>query len=438
MTYDETTSYLFSQLPQFEKDGAKGYKEGLENTLALDRHFGHPHRQYLTIHVAGTNGKGSCSHTLAAMLQTCGYKAGLYTSPHLVDFRERIRVNGEMVSESYVVSFVEQNRAFFEPLHPTFFELATAMAFKYFSDMNVDIAVVEVGLGGRLDCTNIISPVLSVVTNISFDHTQFLGDTLAKIAAEKAGIIKPGVPVVVGEVLPETRPVFEAKATEVKAPITFAQDEPEVLSWQQQPDGTLSYETRSYGTLTGELGGLYQAANTNTILWAVRLLEEQGVLVRSVKPQHIEQTCQELQTAFSRVCELTGLQGRWQTVHESPLIVCDTGHNLAGWQYLSRQLAKVECRNMHIVFGMVDDKDVEGVMQLLPPKATYYFTKANNHRAIPEARLKEIATRLGLQGECFSTVGEAFDMVKKVVSRDDFVFVGGSSYVVADFLKNRI
>ena len=262
MNYAETTLYLFSQLPQFEKDGAKGYKEGLQNSLALDAHFGHPHRSFRTIHVAGTNGKGSCSHSLAAILQTCGYRVGLYTSPHLVDFRERIRINGHPISEDYVVGFVEHERHFFESLHPTFFELATAMAFKYFSDMKVDIAVIEVGLGGRLDCTNIITPMLSVITNISFDHTQFLGDTLAKIAAEKAGIIKRGIPVVIGETTAETRPVFEEKAKSNNAPLVFAEDEKEVLGAEPQPDGTILYHTLHYGELKGELGGLYQTKNT--------------------------------------------------------------------------------------------------------------------------------------------------------------------------------
>lgn len=438
MNYQETCQYLFSQLPMFEKQGASGYKEGLANTKALDEHFDHPHRNFRTIHVAGTNGKGSCSHTLAAVLQTCGYKVGLYTSPHLVDYRERIRINGIPISEDYVIDFVEKERFFFEPLHPTFFELATAMAFKYFSDMHIDVAVVEVGLGGRLDCTNIISPMLSVITNISFDHTQFLGDTLEKIAAEKAGIIKQMTPVVIGEATDETRSVFEDAARDAQAPVIFAEDQPEVLSASTQEDGTMLYQTASYGELKGELGGLYQVKNTNTILCAVRQLERIGLLCECHKTVNKAKCHDEIQQALCKVCEMTGLQGRWQTVKNNPKVVCDTGHNLAGWEYLSRQLASVKCRNMHIIFGMVDDKDVTGVMKLLPKDAIYYFTKPDSKRAIPEAKLLMLANENGLHGNAFPSVSEAYRVVMEVVAREDFVFVGGSSYVVADFLKNCI
>ena len=438
MNYAETTLYLFSQLPQFEKDGAKGYKEGLQNSLALDAHFGHPHRSFRTIHVAGTNGKGSCSHSLAAILQTCGYRVGLYTSPHLVDFRERIRINGHPISEDYVVGFVEHERHFFESLHPTFFELATAMAFKYFSDMKVDIAVIEVGLGGRLDCTNIITPMLSVITNISFDHTQFLGDTLAKIAAEKAGIIKSGIPVVIGETTAETRPVFEEKAKSNNAPLVFAEDEKEVLGAEPQPDGTILYHTLHYGELKGELGGLYQTKNTNTVLCAIRQLEQLGILCRCTVPENQHQCQEEINDALLHVCQLTGLQGRWQTIRRNPLVICDTGHNLAGWEYLSRQLKEVKCRHMHIVFGMVDDKDVDNVMKLLPTNASYYFTKADNHRAISEHVLLEKGLQNGLSSSAFDTVEEAYRTAFDTASTDDFIFVGGSSYVVADFLKKCI
>ena len=438
MNYAETTLYLFSQLPQFEKDGAKGYKEGLQNSLAMDAHFGHPHRSFRTIHVAGTNGKGSCSHSLAAILQTCGYRVGLYTSPHLVDFRERIRINGHPISEDYVVGFVEHERHFFESLHPTFFELATAMAFKYFSDMKVDIAVIEVGLGGRLDCTNIITPMLSVITNISFDHTQFLGDTLAKIAAEKAGIIKRGIPVVIGETTAETRPVFEEKAKSNNAPLVFAEDEKEVLGAEPQPDGTILYHTLHYGELKGELGGLYQTKNTNTVLCAIRQLEQLGILCRCTVPENQHQCQEEINDALLHVCQLTGLQGRWQTIRRNPLVICDTGHNLAGWEYLSRQLKEVKCRHMHIVFGMVDDKDVDNVMKLLPTNASYYFTKADNHRAISEHVLLEKGLQNGLSSSAFDTVEEAYRTAFDTASTDDFIFVGCSSYVVADFLKKCI
>lgn len=283
MDYLETCDYLYNQIPMFEKQGASGYKEGLSNTLALDEHFGHPHQAYATVHVAGTNGKGSVSHTIASILQESGYRIGLYTSPHLVDFRERIRVNGKPISEDYVVDFVDKERSFFEPLHPSFFEVTTALAFKYFRDMEVDIAIIEVGLGGRLDCTNIITPLVSVITNISFDHTQFLGDTLAKIAAEKAGIIKKGVPVVIGENHDETRPVFEAKAREMNAPIVFAEDQPEVVKAQPLPDGGMHYTTLHLGELDGDLGGIYQLKNFNTALFALKQLALQGYLYRGQK-----------------------------------------------------------------------------------------------------------------------------------------------------------
>ncbi len=433
MTYKETTEYLFSQLPMFEKQGAAGYKEGLYNTKELDRHFGHPHRSYRTIHVAGTNGKGSCSHTLAAFLQECGYRVGLYTSPHLKDFRERIRVDGAPIGERYVVDFMESERGFFEPLHPSFFELTTAMAFKYFKEQGVDFAVVEVGLGGRLDCTNIITPVLSVITNISFDHTQFLGDTLAKIAAEKAGIIKSGVPVVVGETMPETRPVFTAKAAEAGAPIVFAEDDAEVTSARPDGKGGMAYATKHFGTLYGELGGLYQAKNANTVLTAIRQLTATGTVCAN-DGAHSRTTGEAAKAAFARVSELTGLMGRWQKVRSHPTVVCDTGHNVGGWKYLGEQLRQVECRKMHIVFGMVDDKDIDGVLSLLPKQASYYFTKPSTKRALPEQSVKAKAQQHGLCGECFPSVGEAYEAARSAAGPYDFIFVGGSSYVVADFL----
>lgn len=437
MTYQETCEYLYNQMPMFERQGASGYKEGLENTHQLDSHFGHPHKQYRTIHVAGTNGKGSCSHTLAAILQSCGYKVGLYTSPHLVDFSERIRYNGAPIPEDYVVNFVEKERSFFEPLQPSFFEVVTAMAFKFFADMQVDIAVIEVGMGGRLDCTNIISPILSVITNIGMDHTQFLGTSLEQIAMEKAGIIKRGVPVVIGETTPETRMVFEAVAAETNAPLIFAEEQQEVKSYTPSANG-LTYQTANFGILEGELAGSYQEKNTNTILCAIKEIEKLGYMYPTESRPDF--TCQnkEVREGFCRVCELTGLQGRWQTVQESPLTICDTGHNLDGWKYLSRQIASVPCQHLHIVFGMVDDKDVEGVMTLLPQQATYYFTKANNKRAISENVLKLYGQGRGLQGESYPDVVSAYNAAKAAADEKDFVFIGGSSYVVADFLKNCI
>lgn len=437
MTYQETCEYLYNQMPMFERQGASGYKEGLDNSLKLDEHFKHPHQKYRTIHIAGTNGKGSCAHTLSAILQSCGYKVGLYTSPHLVDFSERIRYNGAPIPEEYVIDFVEKEKAFFEPLQPSFFEVVTAMAFKYFADMEVDIAVIEVGMGGRLDCTNIISPILSIITNIGLDHTQFLGTSLEQIAMEKAGIIKKGVPVIIGETTPETLMVFEAVATEVKAPLILAKEQPEVKSCEKTDNG-LTYQTENFGILEGELSGNYQEKNTNTILCAVKELEKMGYLYPvSSRPDYICQN-KEVRESFKRVCELTGLQGRWQTIKESPLTICDTGHNLDGWKYLSEQLKNVSCQHMHIVFGMVDDKDFEGVMAILPKTATYYFTKASNKRALSENVLKIYAQGLGLQGESYPDVVSAYQAAQDAADEKDFVFIGGSSYVVADFLKNCI
>lgn len=438
MNYQETCEYLFSQLPMFERQGASGYKEGLSNTLALDKHLGHPHRSFASIHVGGTNGKGSVSHTLAAILQECGYQVGLYTSPHLVDFRERIKVNGQPVSEEYVVNFIDKHRHFFEPLRPTFFELTTAMAFSYFKSMHVDIAVVEVGLGGRLDCTNIITPVVSVITNISYDHTQFLGDTLAKIAAEKAGIIKQGVPVVIGESNAETRPVFEAKANEMKAPIVFADDTPEIISATIRPEGGMNYVSRHVGQLTGDLGGIYQQQNLNTVTFVAVELSKLGFLSSFKKgsTDDVKMICREMSEGISNVVKKTGLLGRWQIVRQSPKVICDTGHNVGGWQYISKQLQMTPCRQMHIVFGMVDDKDVDGVLELLPKQARFYFTKADSHRAINEQKLQALARTHGIEGIAYPTVVQAYQAALAQAAPDDLVFVGGSSYVVGDFLKS--
>jgi dihydrofolate synthase/folylpolyglutamate synthase len=437
MTYSETCNYLYNQVPMFENLGMSGYKEGLDNSLKLDEHYSHPHHNYLTIHVAGTNGKGSCSHTLAAILQKCGYKVGLYTSPHLVDFDERIRINGHPIDHEYVADFVQNGKSFFEPLNPSFFEITTAMALKYFSDKRVDIAVIEVGLGGRLDCTNIITPILSVITNVSYDHIQQLGNSLEQIAMEKAGIIKKDIPVVIGETAPETRGIFEAVARETKAPIVFAEDHPEVMSVQLLNNGML-YLTEHYGQIQGELMGLYQEKNANTILTAVRQLEEMGYMYRFKDNSRSGVKGKEIAEGFMTVCETTGLKGRWQVLSIDPLVVCDTGHNVGGWEYLSKQIAQVKCQKKHIVFGMVDDKDMEGVMRLLPKDATYYFAKSSNKRTVSETVLKIIAEQNGLTGEGYPTVIEAYQSARKAAESDDFVFIGGSTYVVADLLKNGI
>ena len=408
MTYKETIEYLFNSTPVFEHVGASAYKPGLQTTEILDAHYGHPHKNFKTIHIAGTNGKGSVSHSLASILQEAGYKVGLYTSPHLIDFRERIRVNGIPVSEEYVIRFVEDfkllNSKRIHHLSPSFFELTTALAFKYFAEEKVDIAVIEVGLGGRLDCTNIITPILSVITNISFDHTQFLGNTLAQIASEKAGIIKHQVPVVIGETTKETRPVFENKAKEMDAPIFFAEE----------------IDKSECDQYEFELKGSYQKKNLRTILCAMKRLP-------FIHPEHI-------QKGLTNVCKNTELMGRWQTLSTHPLIICDTGHNVGGWKYLAPQISSVPCDRLHIVFGMVDDKDIRNVLSMLPKNAVYYFTQANNHRAIPAQQVGELAKEYGLSGNTYPTVVQAYEEAKSLVSENDFIFIGGSSYIVADLL----
>ncbi|WP_337376850.1 folylpolyglutamate synthase/dihydrofolate synthase family protein [Prevotellamassilia timonensis] len=431
MTYEETIQYLFNSAPLFQHVGGAAYKEGLSTTHILDAHFNHPHNQYKTIHVAGTNGKGSCAHTIAAILQHTGLKVGLYTSPHLVDFRERIRINGEMMPQQYVIDFVEEERSFFEPLHPSFFELTTALAFKYFAEQHVDVAVIEVGLGGRLDCTNIISPMLSVITNISFDHTQFLGNTLAQIASEKAGIIKHKVPVIIGECNAETRPVFEHKAHEVEAPILFAEDNKEVLSSEFSDlygHKLRHYTTRSFGDIYGELTGECQIKNANTILCALHSLSK----IFSV-------THEDITYAFEHVCEMTGLRGRWQILQEHPTIICDTGHNTGGWQYLAHQLAQIATsgNKLHIVFGMASDKDIERVMSTLPHEACYYWTKASVKRATSEQTIANIATKYDLHGKTYSNVAEAYEAAVNNASTNDYIYVGGSSFIVADLLRYK-
>lgn len=425
MNYQETLTYLYNSAPLFQQVGKDAYKEGLENTYALDEYFGHPHQQFRTIHVAGTNGKGSCSHTLAAILQSAGYRVGLYTSPHLTDFRERIRINGVPVPEEFVIGFVEKHRHFFEPLHPSFFELTTAMAFHYFARQAVDVAVIEVGLGGRLDCTNIIHPDVCVITNISFDHIQFLGNTLAKIAGEKAGIIKPDTPVVIGETTSETKPVFAEKAASVNAPIVFAEEEHLLINATHTDDGHYLYQTQDYANLKGELGGLCQEKNTNTLLSAIRQLRKAGYRF----------TDADVRNGFANVCELTGLQGRWQRLSSHPAVICDTGHNVGGIQYIVRQLACQHYRKLHIVIGMVNDKDIHGVLALLPTDATYYFTQASVKRALPAEEMQKQASAFGLRGKSYPNVKIALETALTKASPEDLIFVGGSSFIVADLLS---
>ncbi len=429
MNYEETLDYLYNSAPLFQHIGKDAYKAGLENTYLLDEYFNHPHRQFRTIHIAGTNGKGSCSHTLAAILQSAGYKTGLYTSPHLIDFRERIRVNGIPVSKEYVIDFVEKHRVFFEPLHPSFFELTTAMAFHYFAQSQIDVAIIEVGLGGRIDCTNIIRPDLCVITNISFDHIQFLGNTLAKIATERRPeSSKKKTPVVIGETTPETKPIFTTRAKEVNAPIYFAEEEQLLHSSSINEKGKRIYQTTDYLNLEGELEGLCQLKNTNTLLSAIRLLKQAGYQL----------TESNIRKGFSQVCELTGLMGRWQKLESEPTLICDTGHNVGGISYIIEQLKHQKYERLHIVIGMVNDKDISGVLSMLPKNATYYFTKASVKRALSEKELQSLAMQSRLHGDAYPDVETAVAAAKEKANKNDFIFVGGSSFIVADLLKFHV
>ena len=425
MNYEEAIDYLFNKTLVFQHVGAAAYKPGLETTLQLDALFGNPSRAFKAIHVAGTNGKGSTSHLLASILQKAGYKVGLYTSPHLLDFRERIRVDGKMVDEEFVCRFVEQFVGCnFEGRQPSFFELATITAFKYFEEQHVDIAVVEVGLGGRLDSTNIISPLLSIITNISFDHTQFLGSTLAAIAGEKAGIIKSSTPVVIGEYTEETRPVFEAKAKAEQAPITFAQDNDEILSADRTID-RLTLHTRNFDTIHDQLAGECQTLNANTVLNAVRVLREGGIKIDD----------KAVADGFKTVCDSTGLMGRWMKVGDCPFTVCDTGHNPGGFQYIADQLAHSECNTLRIVIGFVSDKDISHILNRMPKGATYYFAQPSVARALPCSKLAETAQQFGLHGNTYPSVAEAYDAAKADALADDMIYIGGSTFIVADLLS---
>ena len=425
MNYTDTLNYLYNAAPMFQNIGAGAYKAGLSTSHALDAHFGHPHRSFRSVHVAGTNGKGSTSHTLAALLQALGYRVGLYTSPHLVDFRERIRVNGKPIPKERVIDFVERERSFFEPLAPSFFELTTALAFLYFAEEKVDFAVIEVGLGGRLDCTNLISPELCVITNISLDHTQFLGDTLEKIATEKAGIIKPGVPVVVGQTTSETRRVFQAFADEAKAPLYWSEEESRVVSAQNM-DGKLHYMTTDWGKIEGQLAGNYQIHNTRTILSSIAHLPKDVFQ----KVNH-----ESVQEAFGHVVEMTGLCGCWQEVGQHPRMILDTGHNADAWNSLTPQLRSLESP-LHLVIGVCSDKDLTEILHLLPKEGTYYFTNADIKRALPAGELQKAAAQAGLVGSVYPDVPSAVQAAQSSAQENDTIFVGGSSFVVADWLKH--
>lgn len=424
MNYEETLEYLYRQLPVFQQVGSAAYKPGLQNSEALDEYFGHPHRKFHTLHIAGTNGKGSVSHLLASILQLNGYKTGLYTSPHLVDFRERIRIDGQMIPRQEVIDFAEKHLAPTLHIHPSFFELTMMMAFDYFARQAVDAAVIEVGLGGRLDSTNIITPDLCVITNISYDHVQMLGHTLPQIAREKAGIIKHGIPVVIGEAQGEVKQVFIDKASEVGAPIFFAEECVRFDSARQSARGW-EFDSPAYPHLFGELGGLCQEKNAATVLTAVARLRELGYRI----------TDQSVYEAFAHVTRLTGLMGRWQQLQASPRLICDTGHNTGGMQYIAHQLRNEHYDTLRIVIGMVNDKDISGVLAMLPKEATYYFTRASVPRALPQDKLEALATQAGLKGRSFPTVKEAVTAAQKESRPEDLIFVGGSTFIVADLLQ---
>lgn len=424
MDYPETLKYLYTQMPEYQRIGHLAYKPGLDNSLRLDAIFNHPHRQYKTIHVGGTNGKGSTSHLLAAILQQSGYKVGLYTSPHLVDFRERIRVNGEVVPKKYVVDFVKKYREQFEPIMPSFFELTMEMAFLYFAEQEVDVAVIEVGLGGRLDSTNIISPDLCIITNIGFDHMQYLGDTLPKIAAEKAGIIKAHTPVVIGEMgHTEVARVFTDKAQSVNAPIVFSEIYMNNFVAARGESGWL-FQADGYPDLMGELKGPAQDKNARTVLTAVEVLLETGYDI----PR------EAVYKGFANVITITGLMGRWQQLQSSPKIICDIAHNAHGLRYIAEQLRSEKFDRLHIVFGMVNDKDVKSVLALLPEDALYYFTKASVERALDEKMLAQQAAGFGLHGATYDSVSSAVTAAKENADKNDLIFIGGSSFIVADAL----
>lgn len=428
MTYLETLDYLYTKLPMFSRIGAVAYKKDLHNTIALCDAVGNPQTQFKTIHVGGTNGKGSTSHMLAAILQQEGYKTGLYTSPHLKDFRERIRINGNMVPKKVVSQFVQQQKATIESLQPSFFEVTVAMAFAYFAAEKVDIAIIEVGLGGRLDSTNIITPELSVITNISLDHTNLLGNTLPEIAFEKAGIIKPGIPAVIGERQVETDEVFLKKAKETDSPLTFAADELSVT--QVNKDEQYLSVTVQQGTsvlfdnLKLDLTGSYQLKNVLTVIQSVLELRKLGYTI----------TDKAVYKALKNVKNLTGLQGRWYTLQQSPLTICDTGHNLAGIAEVIQNIAHTPHHNLHMVFGVLKDKDISGVLALLPKQATYYFTQPSVERAMPAEMLAEQAANFELQGQVYPEVKLAWKAARQQALPGDLIFIGGSTFVVAEVI----
>jgi len=428
MTYQETIDYLYTQLPMFSRIGSAAYKKDLHNTVELCAALNNPHQKFKSIHIAGTNGKGSTSHMLAAMLQQAGYKTGLYTSPHLKDFRERIKINGEMVSEIFVIDFVKRTQSLAATLEPSFFELTVAMAFDYFAQEQVDIAVIETGLGGRLDSTNIITPILSVITNIGYDHMNILGDTLEQIAYEKAGIIKPGVPVVIGEYTEVTKPVFIQKALETKSPVFFPQDAYTVANITVTA-GDLQCDVTSNGNhctehFTLDLNGIYQARNLPAVLCAEGILLQYGCNITEAAEKY----------ALANVKRLTGLHGRWDVISENPTTVLDVAHNEDGIKQVLQQLALIsdQYNNLHIITGMVKDKDISKVLSLLPKNARYYFTNAHIPRALPAKELQQQALAYQLSGNVYDDVNDALSEAKKNAAAEDLILVCGSVFVVGE------
>ena len=439
MNYPDTVQYLYSQLPLFTRVGQSAYKANLDNTVELCKRLGDPQHQFKSVHIGGTNGKGSTSHMLAAILQTAGYKTGLYTSPHLKDFRERIRINGEMISEQEVIDFVAEHQADFDEIQPSFFEMTVGLAFEFFAREKVDIAVVEVGLGGRLDSTNIITPLLSVITNIGWDHMNILGDTLQLIAAEKAGIIKPNIPVIIGEYQPEVADVFIAKAKKENSGIIFA-SEMIVTKSQETRARSQDKKTNEYLDVTViyppelpdsrlktldlrlDLTGSYQLKNVKTVLRTVEELRRQDF---NITDDHIK-------TALSKVKALTGLHGRWEVLSKHPLTICDTGHNPEGIQEVLQNIAAVNYDRLHFVIGVVNDKDLGKILDKLPVNATYYFCKPDIPRGLEAESLKLKAESFGLNGEVYPSVKDALQAAQQNAGKNDLVFVGGSTFVVAE------
>ena len=406
MNYQETINWMFNQLPMFQLQGASAYKKDLTNAFLLVNHLENPQEKFKSIHVAGTNGKGSTSHMLASILQEAGYKVGLYTSPHLKDFRERIKINGIEISESFVCDFINANKTFFEVNDMSFFEMTVGLAFDYFAKEKVDIAIIEVGMGGRLDATNVIIPLISVITNIALDHTQFLGNTLESIAFEKAGIIKPKIPVVIGEYTNETKPVFLAKAKENHSEIYFASD----LISQSYPSDLL---------------GDYQVHNKKTVIKTISLLNSQ---------KEFEISEDDIKSGLLKVTKNTGLEGRWQQLGESPKIICDTAHNKNGLEIVIKQIQKEKYDTLHIVLGLVNDKDLEEILPLFPKDAIYYFCKPNIPRGLEAQILKDKASKFGLKGEVYNSVSESYKKALQYATKSDFIYIGGSTFVVAEIL----